>query len=288
MAIPAMQEALFAAEGYADDLDMSRGTLILSLPPPERPAYGAFDADDLRELLESTEAEGLPSVEFIREGHAGGVVALSKSMELLRDEKAEFCIVGGIDSLVESPSMSWLDDAGRAKTDDRPYGFIPGEASAFLLLELESSARKRGAPIRCELLDTAYTIEEATRFSDKPLFGKALADSIRTILSNQGTGPEGIDGILCDLNGEHYRMKEWGLAQCRIFDGTSSIPDLWHPAENMGDIGAASAILLAALAEAAIGRGYFKGPRVLVWTSSDNGGRGSALLTSYSPDNGGV
>jgi 3-oxoacyl-[acyl-carrier-protein] synthase-1 len=286
MAGPAMQEALFAAEGYSDDLDMGRGRLLLSICPPERPTYEEFQTDDLQILLESAEAEGLSSVEFIRDGHAGGVVAFSKSMALLREEKAEFCIVGGIDSLVEYPSMAWLEDAGRVMTDDRPHGFIPGEAAAFLLLELESSARRRGVPIHCELLDTAYTIEEATRFSDKPLLGKALADSINAILSKQGTGPEGIDGILCDLNGEHYRMKEWGLAQCRVFDGLSLLPELWHPAENIGDVGAASAVLLAAVAESAIGKGYFKGPRVLVWTSSDTGGRGSVLLTSYSPESG--
>lgn len=281
MAVPAMQEALFTAEEFYGDLDMSRGKLFLSIGPPERPAYEEFEKEDLQTLLESVEAEDLSSVEIIREGHSGGIVALSESIAYLRQEKARFCVVGGVDSLVEYPSLSWLEEGGRLKTDDRPHGFIPGEAAAFLVLELESSARQRGAPILCELLDTSYTKEEATIFSDKPLFGRALAKSIDTILINQRIEPVRIDGIICDLNGEHYRMKEWGLAQTRIFDGASVIPELWHPAENIGDVGAASAVVFTAIATAAINRGYFGGPNIVIWTSSDTGGRGCALLTTF-------
>ena len=43
MAIPALQEALFMAEEFYEDLDMSKGKLFLSLGPGERPAYEDFD-----------------------------------------------------------------------------------------------------------------------------------------------------------------------------------------------------------------------------------------------------
>jgi 3-oxoacyl-[acyl-carrier-protein] synthase-1 len=95
-------------------------------------------------------------------------------------------------------------------------------------------------------------------------------------------GIDSINGIICDLNGEHYRMKEWGLAQSRLFNGTSLIPELWHPAENIGDVGASSAIVFSAIAAAAINNRYFGGPNLLLWTSSDMGGRGCLLLTSMS------
>jgi 3-oxoacyl-[acyl-carrier-protein] synthase-1 len=282
MAIPALQEALFMAEEFYEDLDLSGGKLFLSLGAAERPAYEDFDKDDIQTLLELAQAEGMPSLEIIREGHSGGIIALTKSILLLREKRAKFCIVGGVDSLVEYPSLAWLEKAGRLKTDERAHGFIPGEAAAFLVLELESGARQRGVPILCRILDSVYTKEDATIFSDKPLFGKGLAESIRLVLENQSMSIENIDGILCDLNGEYYRMKEWGLAQCRLFNGTSVIPELWHPAENIGDVGAASPVVFSAIAVIAINRSYFKGSNVLIWTSSDSGGRGSLLLTSVS------
>jgi len=282
MAIPALQEALFMAEEFYEDLDMSRGKLFLSLRPTERPSYEDFDKDDMLTLLELSQADNLQSLEMIGEGHSGGIIALSNSMSLLREERAKFCIVGGLDSLVEYPTLVWLEEAGRLKTDDRPYGFIPGEAAAFVVLELESRAKQRGVPMLCRMLDAAYSNEEASILSDKPLFGRGLSDSINRVLDNQGMGTDRIDGIICDLNGEHYRMKEWGLAQSQLFDGTYPIPELWHPAENIGDVGAASAVVFSAIAAIAINRSYFKGSNLLIWTSSDSGGRGSLLLTSVS------
>ena len=281
MAIPAVQEALFTAEEFYEDLDLSSGKLFLSLSPPERPTYEEFDRDDMQTLLELAQAEKLQSVEVIREGHAGGIVALSKSITLLREKKAKVCIVGGADSLVEYPSLAWLEEEGRLKTDDRPTGFIPGEAAAFLVLELASSAGKRGAPILGEIIGTGYTMEEAHILSDKPLIGKGLAESIKGSFNNKKGGFDRIDGIICDLNGEYYRMKEWGLAMGRVFDGPDPLPELWHPAEFFGDVGAASAVVSTAIAVSAINNGYFSGPNLLIWASSDAGGRGSAFLKAY-------
>jgi 3-oxoacyl-[acyl-carrier-protein] synthase-1 len=280
MGVPALQEALFMAEEFYEDLEMKEGKLFLSLGPVERPAYGVFDKDDFLMLLESAEAEALGSVEIVREGHSGGIAATSKAIFFLREKRAKFCIVGGMDSLVEYPALAWLEENARLKTDDRPHGFIPGEAAAFLVLELVSTARQRGAPILSEIVETAHVHEEANAFSDKPLFGKALSESIGTLLASRGMNVEKVDGIICDLNGEHYRMKEWGLAQTRLFDGASRIPELWHPAENIGDVGAASSVVFSAIATAAISRNYFQGPNLLIWCSSDSGGRGSMLLTS--------
>lgn len=279
MAVPAAQEALFMAEEFYEDLDMSDAKLLLSLGPQERPSYEEFDKEDIQTLLELAQAEEIQSVEIIREGHSSGVIALSKSISLLRERKTKVCIIGGIDSLVEYPSLAWLEEKGRLKTDDRPYGFIPGEAAAFLVLELESNARQRGAPVLCEILETAYGMEEANIFSDKPLFGKRLSESINKVLNTQGMGIDKINGIICDLNGEHYRMKEWGLVQSRIFDGSTPVPELWHPAECIGDVGAASIIVFTAIAAVAVNNGYFNGTNILIWTSSDMGGRGSLLLT---------
>lgn len=278
LALPAASEALFAAEEFWEDLPLAEGKLFLSLAPPERPDVEEFDKETLAGFLEETAMQEIPAVEIVREGHSGGILALSKAVELLRAGTVAVCVVGGVDSLVDAPTLSWLEDAGRLKTDDRAQGFCTGEAAGFLVVETASAARRRGAPALCEILGALHGAEEAHLFSDRPLVGKGLAAAVNGLLANRGMTAGGIDLILCDLNGEHYRMKEWGLAQGRIFDGSAPLPELRHPAESIGDVGAASAAVLVAIGATVLKQKLFGGRSILVWTSADAGGRGCALL----------
>ena len=279
LAVPAAQEALFMAEEFYEDLDLPNSKLFLSMNPQERPVYEEFEEEDIQTFLDLIQAEGISSIEIIREGNAGGVLALLKSMALLKRGEMKACIIGGVDSLVEYPSLAWLEEKERLKTDGRPNGLIPGEAAGFIVLELESTAEKRGAPILGEILGGAYTKEDADIFSDKPLLAKGLSESIRNTLEGAQMESNNLNGIIC--NGENYRFKEWGIVQSRVFDGSSPVPDLWHPAEYIGDIGAASFVVYIAIGVAGIKNKFFSGSNLLMWTSSDTGGRGSCLLTSY-------
>ena len=281
LAVPAAQEALFMAEEFYEDLDLPNSKLFLSMNPQERPVYEEFEEEDIQTFLDLIQAEGISSIEIIREGNAGGVLALLKSMALLKRGEMKACIIGGVDSLVEYPSLAWLEEKERLKTDGRPNGLIPGEAAGFIVLELESTAEKRGAPILGEILGGAYTKEDADIFSDKPLLAKGLSESIRNTLEGAQMESNNLNGIICDLNGENYRFKEWGIVQSRVFDGSSPVPDLWHPAEYIGDIGAASFVVYIAIGVAGIKNKFFSGSNLLMWTSSDTGGRASCLLTSY-------
>lgn len=282
MAVPAAQEALFMAEEYYGDLDIPNSQLILSMSPQERPVYEEFEEEDMQTFLGLIQAEKISSIEIIREGNSGGILALLKSMALLKRGEMKACIIGGVDSLVEYPSLAWLEDKKRLKTDDRPDGLIPGEAAGFIVLELASTAEKRGAPVLGEILSAAHTKEDADIFSDKPLLGKGLSESIRNTLEQAQIESSDLHGIICDLNGENYRFKEWGIVQSRVLNGSSPAPDLWHPAEYIGDIGAASIVVYMAIGVAAIKNNYFRGPNLLIWASSDTGGRGSCLLTAWS------
>jgi 3-oxoacyl-[acyl-carrier-protein] synthase-1 len=200
---------------------------------------------------------------------------LEKAGYLLRTTSLSHCIVGAVDSLVEFPALAWLEEAGRVKTDDRSDGFIPGEAAGFLVLELGSEAARRGALPMAEIKAPVTTREEATIFGDMPLRGHGLAEAILGTLARSWVVP---NWIICDLNGEYYRSKEWALAMAEIFADRGTVPELWHPAENIGDVGAASAIVFSVVAMAGLRHGYFQGDNVLVWTSSDSGGRGAVIV----------
>jgi 3-oxoacyl-[acyl-carrier-protein] synthase-1 len=276
MAIPAAQEALFRAEAYCRALDPARGRILLSLGAEERPRYEDFDRGDLATLLEEAQLEPLAdTVELLRDGHAGALLALRRAASLLYGGEATWCAIGAADSLVESPALTWFDEKGRLKSDTRAHGFIPGEAAAFLVVEQRSAAATRGATPLAELAALAIGHEKANVLGDEPLRGLGLAEAIAPVVK---AARGDVAGILCDLNGEYYRMKEWGLAIGRAFEGAGAVPTLWHPAVSIGDVGAASAAAHVAIATTAFARGYFAGSRLLAWSASDSGARACALV----------
>ena len=276
MAIPAAQEALFRAEAYCRALDPARGRLLLSLGAEERPRYEDFDRGDLATLLEQAQLGALAdAVELLRDGHAGGLLALRRAAALLYGGEATHCVIGAADSLVEVPALSWLDEKGRLKSETRPHGLIPGEAAAFLVVERRSAAAARDATPFAEITALVIGREKANVLGDEPLRGLGLAEAIAPVVK---AARGDIAGILCDLNGEYYRMKEWGLAMGRAFEGAGALPPLWHPAVSIGDVGAASAAAYVAIVTTAFARGYFAGSQLLVWSASDSGTRASALV----------
>ena len=276
MAVPAAQEALAQAEASRAALDDSRTRMFLALGAEERPAFEDFDASDVTDLLESIEAEDLAhSVEILRDGHCGGAQALDRAIRLLYAGEIDHALVGGVDSLVEYPALQWYDSAGRLKTDQRSDGFMPGEAAAFAVIERCSVASRREAPQLANLRAMAFGEEEASVLSEKPLRGIGLSEVVAPLLDIAGAQ---VGKIVCDLNGEYYRMKEWALAMPRVFREDAPLPLVLHPAENVGDVGAAAPLFHLALVAAGFERGYGTGADALIWGSSDSGTRVALLV----------
>jgi 3-oxoacyl-[acyl-carrier-protein] synthase-1 len=98
-----------------------------------------------------------------------------------------------------------------------------------------------------------------------------------------------VDYRITDINGEHYKFKEAGIALMRFFDDNtpprllaSGSPqfDLWHPIEYLGEIGATIAPLILGFAQHAGNKGYAPGPVALCHVSDDTSHRG-AIVTHY-------
>ncbi len=283
LAIPAMQEALFGAEGFCDDLDLGRADLVLGLAPVDRPSYGPFEESDLADLLEACEADPLgASVVRIHEGQTAGLRAIGAAIDRLRAGDRACCVAGAFDSLLDYPVLDALDRGGRLKTDDRAVGLLPGEAAAFIVLETAESASVRGARPLARIVSLGFAPEEAPLASGRPSRAVGLTLAVKGALD--GAGPAGgrIDEIFTDLNGEPYRMREWAVAQSRVLGGNQGRGLLRHPADCFGDVGAAAGVVLVAMAITMFGRGWSAGPHALVWCSSDGGDR--AALVVSAPD----
>jgi 3-oxoacyl-[acyl-carrier-protein] synthase-1 len=275
MAIFALQEALAQAE-ESSDLELERGCLLLGLAPSKRPSYEPFEAADVATLLEAADCAELANTHTIETGHTAGLRAIAAAADRLRDQALSCCIVGAVDSFLDYPILSWLDESGRLKTDQRDHGFIPGEAAAFLVIERAHDARDRGARVLASILAKGFATEPHPLGTPVPSRAEGLTQALRTACATSA-GAGSLKGVLCDLNGELYRMREWAMARGRALPELPADALLWHPADCYGDVGAASGAALAAIAATAFDRGWLDGP-LLVSCSADEGDRGVLVV----------
>jgi 3-oxoacyl-[acyl-carrier-protein] synthase-1 len=73
-------------------------------------------------------------------------------------------------------------------------------------------------------------------------------------------------------------MKEWGYVYSRLGERLGVPLALEHPVDGLGDMGAASATILAGLAISYLQNKYPLHASALVWTASDTGERSAMLI----------
>jgi 3-oxoacyl-[acyl-carrier-protein] synthase-1 len=252
--------------------------IFVSLPPDNRSGKTTLLSQRiLREFYSKTGIEPLKGSKVFSSGHSGGLLAVQDAMATLQRGDKEFCMVVGADSYLETETLIWLDGSGRLKSERSKDAFIPGEGAAALLLERYPHAMEREAPVFAAVEKIGLGTETNTIGSDMPCTGEGLCEAIRQACTPEDK-EEKIDWVVCDLNGESYRSREWGYCQVRLHDTLGSVKHLWHPADCIGDVGAATGTVIAALAARAFQRGYAPSDRSLLWTSSDNGDRAAMVL----------
>lgn len=272
LALPALEEAWHQSGlhlGAPDRLGLYLG--LDSEEPGER----------VVESLRSSLRKPIRSLVVAREGRAAGLVALHRAArDLLRGEVTT-AIVGGVDSLIRTPALERLDRDGILRSAGRPQGVIPGEAAAFVIVETPKAAQARQSPTLAVLMATA-TGEEPTAGGEEPNQAVGLTGVLRDVCESAG-GLERPPLVLCDLNGDRYRATEWGLAAVRTLGRLHGDAFLDHPADRIGDPGAASGVLNLAWAAIALREGHAGRDRAVVWGASDGKARAAAVLGRAGP-----
>ena len=211
-------------------------------------------------------------------GRAAGLLALEDASRAIAEDRIDTAIVGGVDSWIRAPVLRRLDAAGILRSASNPQGLIPGEAAGFVVLDRNDKARNRGAEALARCLSAA-TAEEPTAGTDDPNQGVGLTTALREAASAAG-GFEVPPLVVCDLNGDRYRASEWSLAAIRTLGTLHGVLPLWHPADCIGDPGAASGIVNIVWAVAAFAKGYASADRALIWGASEGPARGAAVLAT--------
>jgi 3-oxoacyl-[acyl-carrier-protein] synthase-1 len=208
-------------------------------------------------------------------GNAGAAEALKVlGVHLDRHPEAVGLVVAA-DSLTSRAGLAYLEAAARLKTRGSPRGAIPGEAAVALLVESSAATRDDRRPL-CRICGVA-TAHETVPIGGSPLLGTGLTIALNDALAAAGWKPDRVDLLYSDINGEEYRSHELMLAMLRTMPDVSIV----HPADCVGEIGAASLALLAGAAATALSQGYSAGDHIVACASSDLGLRGAVCLAHH-------
>lgn len=249
-------------------------TLPVYLAAPQPPADGpAFVSERFLPML--ARQAGVRIDLAASRVFAGGGASLFEAIVAARDElliprRAKFVIVGGVDSYFDPDRVEQLERDGRLRTFGPQDALTPGEAAAFVILSThEVCSRHSLAP-----LAWITTVGLATQ-TEPLLLGEGLANAVSATLAHGTREP--IRLVMAGLNGEIEAAKEWGVAYLRNREHFAEPVRVQHPAENIGDAGAALAPLLLGTATLLLRARMVAGP-ALVWARSDAGRRGALLL----------
>ena len=258
--------------------DLARASLFLALPEPDAvsrtwalgPEWGA----------RLCARAGLPAIPVVRaraEGSAGSLALLQDVQLHLGRSPSELALVIFVDSYIDAARLQALDEDGRLKSARTTDGILPGEAAVAMLIE-STSAHARRAPAPLGFVgQVGLGQEPQIRSSNRESSGRGLSDALRGALA--GGQPSQPYWCLCDLNGQSYRAAEWAVASTRLASHLT-VAKLLHPADCLGDVGAATGGILIAQALAGFARGYARVDEAILWaSSSEHGLRAAARVT---------
>lgn len=150
-----------------------------------------------------------------------GTNALGLALDMLRGGEAPVVIAGGVDTLHRFNFCGFANLIALTNDRCRPFdtrrtGMLLGEASAFLVLEPEDRARKRGARIRAEVAGYGAA-GDAVHITAPCREGGGAFRSMHMALSDAGLTSEEVDAVSLHGTGTPYADGMEAAAMGRVF-----------------------------------------------------------------------
>jgi 3-oxoacyl-[acyl-carrier-protein] synthase-1 len=186
-------------------------------------------------------------------------------------------VIAAVDSLLSWPTLSVYERATRLLTATNSNGFMPGEGAGALLVGKPDG----GAELLCAGL--GFGLERAHIDSEEPLRADGLTAAFKQALADAGCALNELDFRITDVSGEQFYFKEAALALSRTMRQRREEFDFWHPAECIGEAGAACGPAIVAVADAACRKSYAPGRGILCHMGTD-GGRRAAMVMAFSTE----
>lgn len=267
-------------EPSADELRQRPWQAWLVLPDAARGA----DPERLYQWIEPVLANWPYALERVTVhvgGHAAGAAAVAAAAAACQAEPNLVALVLAVDSQLNADALSALEQRrflhaarepyeGAARAN--PYGRIPGEGAAALVLSAQSAQQPWS-----RLLGVALGQEPNGAGRPEPCTGIGLTDTARRAIAASGLGDASLSTLTHDATGEPYRADEFGFVALRLARRLAPDYQRITPALASGDLGAASAVAHVALRAWRCHR-QPDGSAHLILSSSDDPLRGSIVL----------
>ncbi|MGE0529418.1 MAG: beta-ketoacyl synthase N-terminal-like domain-containing protein, partial [Bdellovibrionales bacterium] len=280
LGVPALHEALEDAH-LLDGQQQQTVLLVGGSQAPNRGAGSRIATILAPRLGLRTSKAPFQNVRYLPSGTASVLLAVRDAMTQLVQRQCRQCVVGGVDSWLDEDSLTWLDEKRRLKSASNPDSFIPGEAAAFIVLELQSNATRRNIIPHAQCRPVTMAMEKNTIWTEDPCTAEALSRCVQEVVAGLSAEEKTPDVALCDLNGESYRSAEWSYTIPKVFQGEDPVPALVHPADCLGDVGAATGAILLGLTAFSMKMKTAPWQSALLWCSSDDGERAASSLVSF-------
>jgi 3-oxoacyl-[acyl-carrier-protein] synthase-1 len=257
--------------------DVPSVPLLLCVAEPDRPGR-VLDLE--RTLVAELERE--LAVSFhprlsgdVPLGRVSVAVALARARTLLYENDVTRVVIAACDSLLSNMTLAGFAAESRLLTAENSDGFVPGEAAGAILV---SRDRGPGPHLVCAGIGVAD--ELALPGQGRPLRADGLTAAIKLALAEAGCDMSLVDFRITDNSGEQYYFKEAALALSRTLRTPKESFDIWHPADCIGEVGAAIGTAAVCVALVACRKGYAIGPTILLHFGND-GGRRAAIVFRY-------
>ena len=279
-----------AVEEAIKDLPEGYEGLTVIYCMPEKSRHTFFNNEEaLREIMENTFSEldlgelGSASSAFWQH-RCGFVSALKQAQELLYAQGREYVLIVSIDSLLNSATLSQYGgglygEGRRLLGDGHSNGFIPGEAATAILLSTSKD------DLSVSISGVGEGQESATLDNEEEVLkGNGIADAIRQASKDSGVEIHNTGFRASSVSGEDYFFTEAALAQIKTLKQKVDEQPLWHPADSVGEVGAAVGGAITVMTYYAFTKAYALGSNAICHISNDNSQRG-AFIMQYKPSN---
>ncbi len=275
MAVSAIDECLEKLR--AADKDPSFFTkipLLICVAEKNRPGrFYQLEKHLIEDIQEHLKIQFHKTSAIIASGRVGGAIAIDRAIKLLHSGTVPFCMICGTDTYLTGETIDTFEQKDRILTEQNSDGFIPGEAAGAVLLAPGHTIQSA-----TQIIGVGFGQENAFLDSEKPLRAQGLVQAIQDASNQSGLTINDLDFRITDANGMQYGFKEATLAMTRTLRKRKKEFDIWHPAECIGEVGAAALPIILGVADAATKKNYAPGKNVLVHCGNYDEGQRSALF----------
>ncbi len=272
LVVPAIRECL----AHAGNVAPGQIPLLLCVAEEERPGrLQGLDDQLFQDVQTELGVRFHPRSGVIARGRVAGALALADARRLIYEERVPLCLIAGVDSFLVAATLAGFEEKNRLLTSQNSNGFIPGEAGAAVLVGPPGQTKEN--EFLCLGIGTGE--EKATVDSEEPLRGDGLVQAFKSAFAEAGGTLADVDFRITDSNGEQYWFKEAALAVTRTLRVIKQGFEIWHPADCIGEVGAAIAPCALGVALAAARKHYAPGRGPLCHFGGDHGERLALVLS---------